>query len=160
MQKNRENVWGFRAKKSHQILPVAPTCPILVPKLREFLKSPEALAIQAQELQVFENGNGEISYYYNGMSNQEFSEKSESVVEIAGKKIHSDASVFFQSNLGLLPILVKRVLEEAGEPVAGLVFVVGAADRVAGYEFCQVLINSFFAVLHACYFLLRKQVFK
>lgn len=115
VQKNRENVWGFRAKKSHQILPVAPTCPILVPKLREFLKSPEALAIQAQELQVFENGNGEISYYYNGMSNQEFSEKSESVVEIAGKKIHSDASVFFQSNLGLLPVLVKRVLEEAGE---------------------------------------------
>lgn len=106
--------WGFREGASHRIIPVAGECKILVQGLRDFLNSKEALSIKAKELQVFENGAGEISYYYQGMSHQEFLKKAESVVEISGKRIQTDASVFFQSNLGLLPLLVQRVEEVAG----------------------------------------------
>ena len=42
----------------------------------------------------------------------------DSVVEIAGKKIRSDASVFFQSNLSLLPELVDAVQKAVDEGVA------------------------------------------
>ena len=58
---------------------------------------------------------GEVSYYYRGMSHEEFGKNAVSIVEIEGRKIESDASVFFQSNLGLLPELVQSVRRAVDE---------------------------------------------
>jgi 23S rRNA (uracil1939-C5)-methyltransferase len=52
------------------------------------------------------------------MKASEFAECAQSVVDIGGEKIASDASVFFQSNLGLLPELVQAVREAVDEGIA------------------------------------------
>jgi 23S rRNA (uracil1939-C5)-methyltransferase len=70
------------------------------------------------EVNLFDNGAGEISYYYEGMPASEFCENAVSVAEICGKKIEADASVFFQSNLALLPALVKSVRDAVDEGLA------------------------------------------
>ena len=70
------------------------------------------------EVNLFDNGAGEISYYYEGMPAREFSENAVSVSEICGKKIEADAGVFFQSNLALLPALVKSVRDAVDEGLA------------------------------------------
>ncbi|MBR2306913.1 MAG: class I SAM-dependent RNA methyltransferase, partial [Fibrobacter sp.] len=70
------------------------------------------------EVNLFDNGAGEISYYYEGMPAREFSENAVSVAEICGKKIEADAGVFFQSNLALLPALVQSVRDAVDEGLA------------------------------------------
>ena len=70
------------------------------------------------DVNLFDNGKGEISFYYKGMPASEFKKNAESVVEIAGCKIRSDASVFFQSNLSLLPQLVQSVQCAVDEGIA------------------------------------------
>ncbi|MBR4398786.1 MAG: class I SAM-dependent RNA methyltransferase, partial [Fibrobacter sp.] len=70
------------------------------------------------DVNVFDNGAGEVSYYYKGMPAADFEKNAVSVVEIAGKKIRSDASVFFQSNLALLPELVAAVQNAVDEGIA------------------------------------------
>lgn len=99
--------YGFREQESNHAV-TFDNCPVLTNGLNEFLKGP-AKNLKARELNIFDNGNGQVSYYYDGMSAAEFQKNSVSVVEIGGKKIESDASVFFQSNLGLLPELVDAV---------------------------------------------------
>ena len=71
------------------------------------------------------------------MSQKEFLEKANTSVEIAGKKIYTDASVFFQSNLSLLPVLVKRV-KEVTEPNTLLV------DLFSGVGFFAALLEDSF----------------
>ncbi|MBQ5611082.1 MAG: class I SAM-dependent RNA methyltransferase [Fibrobacteraceae bacterium] len=131
------DAFGFREGASHHIIPVASKCKVLVPALQKFLESQEALSLKTKELQVFENGNGAISYFYKGMSQKEFLEKANTSVEIAGKKIYTDASVFFQSNLSLLPVLVKRV-KEVTEPNTLLV------DLFSGVGFFAALLEDSF----------------
>ncbi len=132
-----KNSFGFREGASHRVIPVASKCMVLVPALQKFLESQEALSLKTKELQVFENGNGAISYFYKGMSQKEFLEKANTSVEIAGKKIYTDASVFFQSNLSLLPVLVKRV-KEVTEPNTLLV------DLFSGVGFFASLLEDSF----------------
>jgi 23S rRNA (uracil1939-C5)-methyltransferase len=67
---------------------------------------------------LFDNGAGKVSYFYKGMPAADFEKNAVSVVEIAGKKIRSDASVFFQSNLALLPELVTAVQNAVDEGIA------------------------------------------
>lgn len=106
---NREDGarFGFREQESNHAVTFE-NCPVLTKGLNEFLKGP-AKNLKARELNIFDNGNGQVSYYYDGMPAAEFQKNAVSVVEIGGKKIESDASVFFQSNLGLLPELVDAV---------------------------------------------------
>jgi 23S rRNA (uracil1939-C5)-methyltransferase len=97
----------------------------LTPALNDFLQG-RAREIFAgkfrpgreMEVNLFDNGAGEISYYYEGMPAREFSENAVSVAEICGKEIEADASVFFQSNLALLPALVKSVRDAVDEGLA------------------------------------------
>ena len=107
--------FGFRKQESNSVV-LFKNCPVLTPALNDFLQG-RAREIFAgkfrpgreMEVNLFDNGAGEISYYYEGMPAREFSENAASVAEICGKKIESDASVFFQSNLSLLPELVQAV---------------------------------------------------
>lgn len=73
---------------------------------------------EAPSLNVFDNGSGKVSFFYRGMPASQFREHAVSVVEIGGTKIESDASVFFQSNLGLLPELVESVRKAVDEGLA------------------------------------------
>lgn len=107
------NGFGFRETASHRVTEFQ-TCAVLVPALNDFLNSKTAKQIRASELEVFENGRGEIAYYHEGMSPQDFAAHAETLVRIAGTEISTDASVFFQSNLGLLPRLVQSVVAAAG----------------------------------------------
>ncbi len=114
--------YGFRMQKSNGMVPFE-RCPVLTSSLNDFLKSDasriydefirnrRAARKKACELDVslFDNGNGKVSYCYDGMPASDFERNAVSVVEIAGKRICSDASVFFQSNLSLLPELVHSV---------------------------------------------------
>ena len=123
--KNGKVVYGFRKQESNHVATFE-NCPVLTPALNAFLKSNAAKIFapfagrKAFELDVnlFDNGKGEVSYFYRGMPAKEFAKNACSVVEIAGCKIHSDASVFFQSNLSLLPELVKSVQVAVDEGVA------------------------------------------
>lgn len=115
--------FGFREQESNDIIDFK-KCPVLTPALNEFLDGPAkdifgepAKKFRELDLNVFDNGSGEISYYYRGMSSQEFAKNSISVVCIGNKKIHADASVFFQSNLGLLPKLVESVRNAVDEGI-------------------------------------------
>lgn len=99
--------FGFRSQESNDIVPFE-NCPVLTPALNSFLQGP-AREIRAREINVFDNGAGCISYYYPNMPKSEFEKYAVSIAEICGKKIQSDASVFFQSNLGMLPVLVESV---------------------------------------------------
>jgi 23S rRNA (uracil1939-C5)-methyltransferase len=116
--------FGFRKQESNSVA-LFKNCPVLTPALNEFLQG-RAREIFAgkfrpgreMEVNLFDNGAGEISYYYEGMPAREFSENAVSVAEICGKKIEADASVFFQSNLALLPALVKSVRDAVDEGLA------------------------------------------
>ncbi len=116
--------FGFRKQESNSVA-LFKNCPVLTPALNEFLqgKAREIFAGKFRpgremEVNLFDNGAGEISYYYEGMPASEFSGNAVSVVEICGKKIEADASVFFQSNLALLPALVKSVRDAVDEGLA------------------------------------------
>ncbi|MBO4436583.1 MAG: class I SAM-dependent RNA methyltransferase [Fibrobacter sp.] len=116
--------FGFRKQESNSVA-LFKNCPVLTPALNEFLqgKAREIFAGKFRpgremEVNLFDNGSGEISYYYEGMPASEFNENAISVAEICGKKIETDASVFFQSNLALLPALVKSVRDAVDEGVA------------------------------------------
>jgi 23S rRNA (uracil1939-C5)-methyltransferase len=120
--------FAFREQESNALIPFE-NCPVLTPALNEFLQGPARKLFasgvlprpgrfaQPDEvsLNVFDNGKGEVSYFYRGMSREEFQKNAVSVVEIEGRKIEADASVFFQSNLGLLPELVKSVRRAVDE---------------------------------------------
>ena len=120
--------FAFREQESNSLIPFE-NCPVLTPALNEFLRGPArnlfasgALPRPGRfarpdeiSLNVFDNGKGEVSYFYRGMSREEFQKNAVSVVEIEGRKIEADASVFFQSNLGLLPELVKSVRRAVDE---------------------------------------------
>ena len=110
--------FGFRGEESNNIIPFE-NCPVLTDALNEFLRGPAATLIKSNsrelDVNIFDNGNGEISFYYPGMHKSEFDAHAVSHVEIAGRKIEADASVFFQSNLGLLPELVNAVRKAVDE---------------------------------------------
>ena len=116
--------FGFRKQESNSVA-LFKNCPVLTPALNEFLQG-RAREIFAgkfrpgreMEVNLFDNGAGEISYYYEGLPAREFCENAVSVAEICGKKIEADASVFFQSNLALLPALVKSVRDAVDEGLA------------------------------------------
>lgn len=105
--------FGFREQESNDFVWVK-HCPVLTPALNDFLSGGSVMdrfprLAPNSDVNVFDNGKGEISYYYRGMPADEFRKHAVSVVEICGTQIESDASVFFQSNLGLLPELVEAV---------------------------------------------------
>lgn len=128
--KNGKVSYGFRMQKSNGIIPFA-NCPVLTPALNDFLKQ-NASRIYEEfvrnskrppknfelDVNVFDNGVGKVSYYYKGMPAADFEKNAVSIVEMAGKKIRSDASVFFQSNLALLPELVTAVQNAVDEGIA------------------------------------------
>lgn len=122
-------VFGFRGEESNNIVPFE-NCPVLTDGLNEFLRGPAATLLAGDskrnsddsrrfsrdvDVNIFDNGAGEISFYYPGMHKSEFDAHAVSHVEIAGRKIEADASVFFQSNLGLLPELVESVRKAVDE---------------------------------------------
>ena len=114
-------VFGFRGEESNNIIPFE-NCPVLTDALNEFLRGPAATLIKSNsrelDVNIFDNGKGEVSFYYSGMRKSDFDTHAISVVEIAGRKIEADASVFFQSNLGLLPELVNAVRKAVDEGLA------------------------------------------
>ncbi len=113
--------FGFRGEESNNIIPFD-NCPVLTDGLNAFLRGPAAELIKSRsrelDVNIFDNGKGEISFYYPGMRKSDFDKHAISVVEIAGRKIEADASVFFQSNLGLLPELVESVRKAVDEGLA------------------------------------------
>ncbi len=131
--------FGFRGEESNNIVPFE-NCPVLTDALNEFLRGPAAALIseglaggsngklssrddsrrlpRELDVNIFDNGKGEISFYYPGMHKSDFDAHAISVVEIGGCKIEADASVFFQSNLGLLPELVEAVRKAVDEGLA------------------------------------------
>lgn len=114
-KQNGKVIYGFRKQESNDVC-AFDSCPVLVNSLNEFLKNNAAKIFEKAkrkelDLNIFENGNGKVSYYYKGMSSEDFKANALCEVEICQKIIHSDASVFFQSNLALLPELVKFVKE-------------------------------------------------
>ncbi len=130
--------FGFRGEESNDIVPFE-NCPVLTDALNDFLRGPAAALLVGDsknagghlehrdgfhrfsrelDVNIFDNGAGEISFYYPGMRKSEFDAHAVSHVEIAGRKIEADASVFFQSNLGLLPKLVDAVRNAVDEGLA------------------------------------------
>ena len=118
--------FGFRGEESNNIVPFE-KCPVLTDGLNEFLRGPAATLLADNrnpsgrrdiDVNIFDNGAGEISFYYPGMHKSDFDAHAVSHVEIAGRKIEADASVFFQSNLGLLPELVESVRKAVDEGLA------------------------------------------
>ncbi len=106
------NGFGFRAEQSHRPIAVS-SCEILTKGLNEALK--QNAFPKVPELSVFENGEGRLSYFYRGMDRSEFERNALNTVQIGGRTLSMDAACFFQSNLSLLPELVKAVRESAGE---------------------------------------------
>ena len=130
--------FGFRGEESNNIIPFE-NCPVLTDALNDFLRGSAAKLIsdglaggsknaggrgdsrrlpRELDVNIFDNGKGEISFYYPGMHKSDFDAHAVSHVEIAGRKIEADASVFFQSNLGLLPKLVDAVRKAVDEGLA------------------------------------------
>jgi 23S rRNA (uracil1939-C5)-methyltransferase len=110
----QENFWGFRGKESHEVIPL-PDCPVLSPGLAHTLKEESSGWSKVSEMMAFDNGAGRVSLYHERMTPAERLKKSENEVSLLGRSLSMDASVFFQSNLGLLPELVKTVEKAAGE---------------------------------------------
>ena len=144
--------FGFRLQESNKVIPFE-NCPVLTPSLNEFLQGPAQQIFAAEnakirkdtDINLFDNGVGQISYFYRGMPASEFREKSVSVVDIGGCKIESDASVFFQSNLGLLPELVKCVREAVDAGVKeGLASNEWLIDLFSGVGFFAALLQDKF----------------
>ena len=103
-----KNGWGFLGKNSHEKIKIK-NCPILTDRLNNFLNHFDFSKIQAKELDVFDNGKDKIAYYYKGMPQDLFSKQGFAFVETENKKISMDASVFFQSNLSMLPKLTSEL---------------------------------------------------
>ena len=129
-KKNGNVSFGFRMQKSNGIIPFE-SCPVLTPALNAFLKENAAKIFEESvknnkrpprnfelDVNLFDNGKGEVSFYYKGMAAKDFEKNAVSVVDIAGAQIRSDASVFFQSNLALLPELVSAVQNAVDEGIA------------------------------------------
>lgn len=135
---NGRATFGFRGEESNNIVPFE-NCPVLTDALNDFLRGPAAALLAGDsknagghlehrdgfhrfsrelDVNIFDNGKGEISFYYPGMRKSEFDAHAVSHVEIAGRKIEADASVFFQSNLGLLPKLVEAVRNAVDDGLA------------------------------------------
>ncbi len=131
----KRSAFGFRGEESNNIVPFE-KCPVLTDGLNEFLRGPAATLLAGDsnrnssgrddfhrysrdvDVNIFDNGKGEISFYYPGMHKSDFDAHAISHVEIGGRKIEADASVFFQSNLGLLPELVESVRKAVDEGLA------------------------------------------
>lgn len=105
------NGWGFRESKSHRLIPVS-RCAVLSDALNEAIA--KNAFPKVSELSVFDNGNGKISYFHRGMTFSEFKKYATNTVALCGRSLSMDAACFFQSNLGLLPELVKTVSDSAG----------------------------------------------
>lgn len=135
--------FGFREQESNHAIAIG-NCPILTKGLNEFLKGP-AKNLKAREINVFDNGAGEVSYYYDGMTKADFQKHAVSVVEICGRKIEADASVFFQSNLGLLPELVDSVCKAVDEGIqSGEASDAWLIDLFSGVGFFAALLQDKF----------------
>lgn len=106
-----EKGWGFRESKSHRPIPV-PRCAVLSDALNEAIAG-DAFP-RVPELSVFDNGDGGISCFHRGMDASEFKKQATNTVTLCGHSLSMDAACFFQSNLGLLPELVKTVSDSAG----------------------------------------------
>jgi len=113
--------FGFRGQESNDVVTFK-NCPVLTPALNDFLQGEGRNLCEnnkdARELNIFDNGAGDVSYYYRGMHSGEFQQHSVSVVDICGVKVEADASVFFQSNLSLLPELVESVRKAVDDGIA------------------------------------------
>ena len=117
--------FGFRKQESNGVVAIE-NCPVLTSGLRDFLKNAKASEIfkglkrihKDLELNLFDDGTGRVAYYYRGMPESRRQECSVSTVKMCDKGIVSDASVFFQSNLSLLPRLVESVREAVDEGIA------------------------------------------
>ena len=144
--------FGFRKQESNGVVAIE-SCPVLTPGLNDFLKNAKPSEIfkglkripRDLELNLFDDGTGRVAYYYRGMPEARKRESSVSCVKIGAKQIMSDASVFFQSNLSLLPRLVQSVREAVDEGVAS-----GAAsdewliDLFSGVGFFAALLQDKF----------------
>ena len=144
--------FGFRKQESNGVVAIE-SCPVLTPGLNDFLKNAKPSEIfkglnripRDLELNLFDDGTGRVAYYYRGMPEARKRESSVSCVKIGAKQIKSDASVFFQSNLSLLPRLVQSVREAVDEGVAS-----GAAsdewliDLFSGVGFFAALLQDKF----------------
>ena len=144
--------FGFRKQESNGVVPIE-SCPVLTAGLNDFLKNAKPAEIfkglkrilKDLELNIFDDGTGRVAYYYRGMPEARKRECSVSTVMIGAQKITSDASVFFQSNLSLLPRLVQSVREAVDEGIAS-----GAAsdewliDLFSGVGFFAALLQDKF----------------
>ena len=144
--------FGFRKQESNGVV-VIESCPVLTPGLNDFLKDAKPSEIfkglkripRDLELNLFDDGTGRVAYYYRGMPEARKRECSVSCVKIGTKQIKSDASVFFQSNLSLLPRLVQSVREAVDEGIVS-----GAAsdqwliDLFSGVGFFAALLQDKF----------------
>ncbi len=144
--------FGFRKQESNGVVAIE-SCPVLTPGLNDFLKDAKPSEIfkgqkripRDLELNLFDDGTGRVAYYYRGMPEARKRECSVSCVKIGAKQIKSDASVFFQSNLSLLPRLVQSVREAVDEGIAS-----GAAsdewliDLFSGVGFFAALLQDKF----------------
>lgn len=144
--------FGFRKQESNGVVAIE-SCPVLTAGLNDFLKNAKASEIfkglkhipRDLELNIFDDGTGRVAYYYRGMPEARKRECSVSCVKIGAKQIKSDASVFFQSNLSLLPRLVQSVWEAVDEGIAS-----GAAsdewliDLFSGVGFFAALLQDKF----------------
>jgi 23S rRNA (uracil1939-C5)-methyltransferase len=156
-KKDGKIVYGFRMQKSNGMIPFA-NCPVLTPALNAFLKEnaskifEESMKVSKRpprnfelDVNLFDNGKGDISYFYKGMPAQDFEKSAISVVEIAGSQIRSDASVFFQSNLSLLPELVQSVQEAVDAGIAsGEASDVWLIDLFSGVGFFAAILKDKF----------------
>ena len=117
--------FGFREQESNRVA-FFRECPVLTPALNAFLQGPAREIFTDRrnrlprelDVNVFDDGTGKVSFYYAGMNADDFEKCAQGVVDICGKKIETDASVFFQSNLSLLPELVQAVREAVDEGIA------------------------------------------
>lgn len=105
------NGYGFRENQSHRIIPIS-HCKILSPALNRFLA--DGKFPKVEEISLFDNGKGKVSYFYKGMRESEFQKFAQNTVQINDVKISMDSACFFQSNLEVLPELVNAVVESAG----------------------------------------------
>lgn len=156
-KKDGKIVYGFRMQKSNGMIPFA-NCPVLTPALNAFLKEnaskifEESMKVSKRpprnfelDVNLFDNGKGDISYFYKGMPAQDFEKSAISVVEIAGSQMRSDASVFFQSNLSLLPELVQSVQEAVDAGIAsGEASDVWLIDLFSGVGFFAAILKDKF----------------
>ena len=144
--------FGFRKQESNGVVPVD-NCPVLTPGLNDFLKNAKPSEIfkgqkripRDLELNLFDDGTGRVAYYYRGMPEARKRECSVSCVKIGAKQIKSDASVFFQSNLSLLPRLVQSVREAVDEGIAsGVASDEWLIDLFSGVGFFAALLQDKF----------------